>query len=114
MRISEWISDVCSSDLGGSWDSPAVPDPAIPEKFLYCQVHYSACVAGAGGQCASPVQASLPFPRRSLSLPRRLAGPLPNKISNEGSPRMKNSLIAAALLAEIGRATCRERVWPYG
>src|SRR3546814_11117526 len=83
MRISEWISDVCSSDLGGSWDSPAVPDPAIPEKFLYCQVHYSACVAGAGGQCASPVQASLPFPRRSLSLPRRLAGPLPNKISKE-------------------------------
>src|SRR3546814_5518565 len=57
-----------SSRPGGNWDSPAVPDPAIPEKFLYCQVHYSACVAGAGGQCASPAQASLPF-SPTVSLP---------------------------------------------
>src|SRR3546814_12965740 len=108
MRISEWISDVCSSDLGGSWDSPAVPDPAIPEKFLYCQVHYSACVAGAGGQCASPVQASLPFPRRSLSLPRRLAGPLPTRSQKKGPPNEE-----LPDCRQIGRASCRERVCQY-
>src|SRR3546814_5876319 len=74
-----------------SWDSPAVPDPPIPEKFLYCQVHYSACVAGAGGQCASPVQASLPFPRRSLSLPRRLAGPRSEEHTSELQSLMRIS-----------------------
>src|SRR3546814_12861191 len=105
MRISDWSSDVCSSDLsrpGGNWDSPAVPDPAIPEKFLYCQVHYSACVAGAGGQCASPAQASLPF-SPTVSLPPPTPGrPFTYKIRSEERRVGKECV-----------STCRSRGSPY-
>jgi len=71
-------------DLEGAANACAA-DSIRVQKFLYCQVQYSACVAGSRAECASPVQAS-PFPRRSLSLPWRLAGPLHNNKIPEGSP----------------------------
>src|SRR3546814_6468183 len=41
MRISDWSSDVCSSDLGcgEAGDRPAPKSPNNPERWYFCEAH---------------------------------------------------------------------------
>src|SRR3546814_6491904 len=83
MRISDWSSDVCSSDLSG--DAAEIPG-------LGGLVSGGATVRW--GLATLAVVLQLVFSRRFLELDRVL-------------PR------AAVLVREIGRASCRERVCQY-
>src|SRR3546814_6314413 len=85
MRISDWSSDVCSSDLAGRLRL-ATPSPA--------------CYPRRGGVRLFP-------PRRSAHVPEHAdedpLSPRPRNADDEARPAR----------AEIGRASCRERVCQY-
>src|SRR3546814_4258131 len=83
MRISDWSSDVCSSDLR----APAGPDAAWPQR---------AVPAGAAALAAC---AGVPAGR--LPAPGARAARLPVGVGD------------AVCGLEIGRASCRERVCQY-
>src|SRR3546814_20787231 len=88
MRISDWISDVCSSDLQTDV-AEASPESAPPPPAFAAATEPAPRVAPAAAD------APLPFRR-----PRR-------------NPAKRWTAIAASA-AEIGRAACRERVCQYG
>src|SRR3546814_2916350 len=101
MRISDWSSDVCSSDLtetvrtyiASLADAGLSPRTAARRlsalrqffRFLYTE-----------GLRADDPCAAIDSPRQGRSLPKILTEPAVD-----------------ALLAEIGRASCRERVCQY-
>src|SRR3546814_12740917 len=108
MRISDWSSDVCSSDL---------PEP-------------SACTGRAGAPpCGVP---GIGMPKRRAKSSNGPPGPNgddPNgdawadgagwggkMFTTAGAPRSTSSAypaVAAPGTPEIGRAACRGRVWQY-
>src|SRR3546814_14146571 len=123
MRISDWSSDVCSSDLA---------DPATGRRMaLFEPVHGSAPdIAGKG--VANPLATI-----QSFSMALRYAYDLgadadlidqaaENVLSKgirtpdlgAGGPKVGTRGMGDALLMDldkqIGRQSCRERVWPYG
>src|SRR3546814_9705059 len=76
MRISDWSSDVCSSDLAGRREQ-------VPDRFHEGRIE----LADAGGACSD---AAVGIQQDQLAAVVELGvGQLP----------------------EIGRASCRERVW---
>src|SRR3546814_7206056 len=84
MRISDWSSDVCSSDLGIVWASSTTPTGFVPNEdrgIIFTNVEL-------------PAGASLD---RTVEVTRELY----------------NKLEQIPGVTEIGRATCRERVWQY-
>src|SRR3546814_7992272 len=80
MRISDWSSDVCSSDL----DLIPFEKIHIEGNFLFNPAHLHGCarVPDHGQRCGS-------------------------QLGNSGT--FKSVICSPA--AEIGRASCRERVW---
>src|SRR3546814_7386808 len=46
VRISDWSSDVCSSDLRMGWDPAVVPDPQDPETFRRSKLDWSEATGG--------------------------------------------------------------------
>src|SRR3546814_7816325 len=97
MRISDWSSDVCSSDLlaFGLNTLRDVPLDVFPE-FVAPQVTVQVEAPGL-----TPEQVEQ---RVTTPLEAALAGA-------PGLDSMRSESIAG--LAEIGRAACRERVWQY-
>src|SRR3546814_15422217 len=106
MRISDWSSDVCSSDLGLSEEA------------------FRLFGRGAG----TPVAIEHPRPVDSLEMVRAKiqgraldAGEYAAVVRDIAALRYSKMEIAAFLVAcagfltteEIGRASCRERVWQY-
>src|SRR3546814_11829890 len=99
MRISDWSSDVCSSDLATSYDLPATL-PMLPARE-----------DGLAGQ-------NLP----RLDVPAKIDGSanfaadirLPNMVfaSIRQGP-VGDATLKSINEAEIGRASCRERVCQY-
>src|SRR3546814_11361095 len=122
MRISDWSSDVCSSDLflgdfvrtcRPLWLAGAINGlsqlalklfaPGVPDIYQGCELWDFSLVD--------------PDNRRPVDFARReslLSEPAPTDplalVDNwlSGAPKM------ALTIAEIGRASCRERVCPYG
>src|SRR3546814_20995822 len=95
MRISDWSSDVCSSDLAEGGDRELAGGPA----------------GGAGGrqQPGGPGCGVTHHPLRPRDLGR--AGRLHGGCAEEVLPPPPGPGSAAALrLFQIGRASCRERV----
>src|SRR3546814_15908225 len=101
MRISDWSSDVCSSDLLlASLSSIATQKAAsLPAK------------AGVGGETRprgpAPVAGGTAG-RNEVEPPERSEG-LPQAASGLAGSAARNRLIGS----EIGRASCREGVWQY-
>src|SRR3546814_21086751 len=104
MRISDWSSDVCSSDLSGA-DQPA----KLPIRlwhlgvFLQKVAHQPAALwwAAHQGQLHSHIQQ-----QREWSLRREAARYPP--VMRDG---WRALLAAWQQGAELGRASCRGRVW---
>src|SRR3546814_15108185 len=111
MRISDWSSDVCSSDLFGALDLFA-PQVLKPESTRW----RLALWAASRGQpmTSSPAAGAATLDVRA----REPAGPA-LKVSGFrelGDQAVRIDLIervAEAAHSEIGRASCRERVCQY-
>src|SRR3546814_16791415 len=87
MRISDWSSDVCSSDLG------------LPPQQIICRAFLAAPPSAAR---TAPMSAS---PNVDPAFTRRLYGRRQGHALRQGQ---------ATLVEEIGRASCRARVCQYG
>src|SRR3546814_12725409 len=106
MRISDWSSDVCSSDLGLAAGDLVVgivrrPDP-VPCRY---------CAAGEWDMCSNGG-----YTERGI---KQLDGYCAEyfRIEPEFTVRVDPALGQLGVLlepaSEIGRASCRERVWQY-
>src|SRR3546814_17496906 len=97
MRISDWSSDVCSSDLVDLGGKLLLPG------FIDCQVN------GGGGALfnADPSVATI---ATIAAAHRRFGttGLLPTLISDD------LSVVERGIAAETGRESCRDRVGQYG
>src|SRR3546814_19590070 len=100
MRISDWSSDVCSSDLEGDGEG-MMSNRAMDADFAVI-----------------PIRAAVPRPAREVwdliggffDLDKWLdveCAPVAGS-GETGSIRIINGAV------EIGKAACRERVWQYG
>src|SRR3546814_21195145 len=109
MRISDWSSDVCSSDLLTGWLFGLLTDFSAPGWLADLAPWRSTHVllAANSAMCLLP-----------LLLLRE-----PERREVEASPNAPFRIVAAELssrrafpgpLFEIGRASCRERVCQYG
>src|SRR3546814_16034028 len=124
MRISDWSSDVCSSDLGIVWASSTTPTGFVPNEdrgIIFTNVELP-----AGASLDRTVEVTRELCNKLEQIPGVTGGTLVNGyslISGAGrnyalgfiklapwSERKADSLSADALLArKIGRASGRER-----
>src|SRR3546814_20868729 len=116
MRISDWISDVCSSDL-----QPQDPDAALPQDDaadaivvtgLRASLASAQAIKRNSGQLVDSVTAidigKLPDKNVAEAL-QRISGIQITRNRGEGS-----SIEIRGLTQETGRASCRERVCKDG
>src|SRR3546814_9852080 len=106
MRISDWSSDVCSSDLGGRWT--AIADPKGEYATLAEHLGFTTVKLSPGG--TATINPLAPGPAAEHE-------PADKQILRRAE--MCTALIGTVLertltqLEEIGRASCRERVCQY-
>src|SRR3546814_11375453 len=96
MRISDWSSDVCSSDLWGE-HRPACR--GVPTSFISCQRHFSYERTERVENNGSQGDISTPEDPRCVSQ----GGPSPSKRGRR----------LPCTLQQIGRASWRERLCQY-
>src|SRR3546814_16976248 len=106
MRISDWSSDVCSSDLKALW-------------YLKTEGHMARFAVGHTVDIAARHYADIPSLRPlheqtvADALEEVLAGPM--ILPPQDEDRLRGELASPDPDdGEIGRATCRERVCKYG
>src|SRR3546814_13797156 len=97
MRISDWSSDVCSSDLSANFDqvfaaAPGYADAQFEAFGISGHALTIICILLFIGAMGKSAQLGL-----HTWLPDAMEGPTP----------------VPALIHEIGRASCRERVCQY-
>src|SRR3546814_18295825 len=98
MRISDWSSDVCSSDLGRLSGIVAYE----PEELV---------LTAAAATPLREIEAALRERRQMMAFEPMDYGPL---LGGEAGSETGGGTIGglpACNLAEIGHASCRERVW---
>src|SRR3546814_9735132 len=104
MRISDWSSDVCSSDLL----------KALP-LHLRAPRPIAEVISTAGGVRLEALDADLMLRARPGTF---CAGEMLDWEAPTGGYLLTacfaSGLLAGRAAAQIGRASCRERVWPYG
>src|SRR3546814_13571087 len=101
MRISDWSSDVCSSDLVSVWLTPLQHQP---NNRLRCRFVIRFIELGLAGHGADlPVEIGI-----------GLGGGPDAEHQVVGVDGGDLAAVDPGLDAEIGRASCRERVWQYG
>src|SRR3546814_16902829 len=103
MRISDWSSDVCSSDLKRCLAIAACIEEEVGQPALHLHPHDIALMASKN------------LPVRLLADEEMLRGSVRLETSDgwvEDGPDIRLSRLQG-LLDEIGRASCRERVCPY-
>src|SRR3546814_15616903 len=93
MRISDWSSDVCSSDL------PAFPGGG----FWGALAHRQKAVSGSSRRCSGNAAAGIFIDAAS--------GHVDDGLCHDGAFCAEHGL--ARPVPEIGRASCRERVCQY-
>src|SRR3546814_17476034 len=110
MRISDWSSDVCSSDLvhvnGVEVGRSNMPEGAIGHSG------YPLGSPRTSAALASPVTFTVP-PSLLQAGTNTIAVQV--ALGYRNTPDISFELTALGLLGsdEIGRASCRERGWPY-
>src|SRR3546814_12792557 len=97
MRISDWSSDVCSSDLTPAADSLEGPvaEPTAAEVVATLQAEADTILAEDRASC--------------LAIGEHGAALL-----HHGMRILTHGHSGALATGAIGRASCRERVWQYG
>src|SRR3546814_4094342 len=96
MRISDWSSDVCSSDLGFSFRTEAI-DMAVRADGKKFSLFSGQSPVSVGGYFAAP----------------RL-DPISDQLMGRAGAGLGLAIVATPLAAiKIGRASCRERVCQY-
>src|SRR3546814_21120518 len=101
MRISDWSSDVCSSDLIGK-------DTQIPEQERNDEIGEDReKVPGERAFELRPDMHRIEIRRNPIEVPR------PPKVQDRIKPGAHDSPKRHGFSEEIGRATCRERVHQY-
>src|SRR3546814_18195803 len=110
MRISDWSSDVCSSDLAKSRLDRLALEPAIEHRArrLGEQVEHVALLFEAETREAPPLPRAVDQRAQPLADVRRDAE---RELAEQLGDIFERVIIARQHL-EIGRATCRERVCP--
>src|SRR3546814_17009194 len=104
MRISDWSSDVCSSDLNGEILLEA-------ENRLRQSLGHKAVALRLSG-LYGPGRTQLLNRLRQAQAPVIQEPPQwTNRMHIEDAARACAHLL---MLDELGRASCRERVWSYG
>src|SRR3546814_16067741 len=117
MRISDWSSDVCSSDLGFRHDRTKDPDQCgrgidIEEPSPEFQQDFVQFLPGkivVGKSCNGGVRAlrhesgeqALLAAEFAVDVPLRAASPFDDRVD------------AGRSITQLGRASCRERVCQY-
>src|SRR3546814_11512265 len=110
MRISDWSSDVCSSDLRlaafAAGQGVAIvatndvlyhaPQRRVLQDVLTC-IRHGCSIDTAGYRLQANAERHVKSPAVMARLFARYPGAIARSIG----------------IAEIGRASCRERVWPY-
>src|SRR3546814_1064468 len=107
MRISDWSSDVCSSDLGIS-DRPSINPSSRPPDAVFCAsgAHVLERTLRSGSR--KPRHAARPAELLD-GLPRSRK-PMTDMTTTATESSYKADELIAADIDEIGRAQCRERV----
>src|SRR3546814_8768875 len=118
MRISDWSSDVCSSDLTPERESAEIPERSLDEHLKLGKVLYegncAAChqLSGQGLAGAFPPLANSDYlmAREDKGAGIILHG-LSGKIVVNGVEY--DGIMPQMMLSKIGRASCRDRVCQY-
>src|SRR3546814_5008741 len=117
MRISDWSSDVCSSDLAGQgWQPDEIGDAHIDRFAAY--LRDIAMVSDWESVCRNTIRSwNKLVDRGAPSTIQRLTAPTPKRtpywIASEMWPATLRSHVDELLTEQIGRASCRERVCQY-
>src|SRR3546814_13415025 len=133
MRISDWSSDVCSSDLGLDYND--AHEGRVPREFVTEGAALFLTERRSFGRLDVEISArkdwreiTIPFKLENYILPSLLANLPPatldlatrtyQNVHPRNWPRSKaepfSASLAGKLNLEIGRASCRERVCQYG
>src|SRR3546814_15911691 len=107
MRISDWSSDVCSSDLAACASSNGNSNESMVSPVARNAGRSTAFEAPSIGP--APVATNVTRSCHADVIDLHLKG---RTIVMKDRP-MRAVLIAAPLLVQIGRASCRERVCQY-
>src|SRR3546814_17216943 len=110
MRICDWSSDVCSSDLSRPYRAPMHGERLMNSRFVLPLV----LAVGIASLCACHPPKEDPYDISRMDLK-----PVPAQVTAE---RHTGAYAAGAALSfdailkplEIGRASCRERGWQNG
>src|SRR3546814_13321387 len=96
MRISDWSSDVCSSDLVPDIQ-PVEQMLVLPHRFLPPEVSDAHCMRQ--GDIVKRIGAGSRYRSRHIG----------NAIVHNAVDQISGLIVRC----EIGRASCRERLWQY-
>src|SRR3546814_13171376 len=109
MRISDWSSDVCSSDLGSQTAYVAVIGSDVLGMYKF-----GANYPGLGSHVASATYIVRPA-AQGKGIGRALVQHSLSRAKNDGFMAMQFNYVVSsnAPAVEIGRASCRERVCQY-
>src|SRR3546814_13460676 len=111
MRISDWSSDVCSSDLR-VWDQDSAPLPAQHERYFDQSPDLHRLPAADRRRPAPfPYRAQRRFVEALKAAALRDGNRGDRTVEIEGQREHNNALLMVA--PEIGRASGRERVCQY-
>src|SRR3546814_17290083 len=121
MRISDWSSDVCSSDLPG-WGETLYLKDVFPDTPLlgFFEFYYHSVGADVGFDPESPVTLDTHCRIRTkniiqfMGLEAADAGMAPTQWQFQQYPQEYRHKISVIHDGKIGRASCRERVSQYG
>src|SRR3546814_19027717 len=112
MRISDWSSDVCSSDLLNAQAQLANDRSELPQfgQQLADARNMLAILVGVAPAELGPTE----FDLTSFALPAQVPVTLPSALVHKRPDILQAEAdLQAATAAKIGRASCRERVCQY-
>src|SRR3546814_11731967 len=116
MRISDWSSDVCSSDLGNDAsldDDPFAPDP---EELRLHLDRYALLSAALGLQrmVGNSIKGLIVIPvHYEILVPAKTRNVYLQRLHEIPAGLYKYMAFSIIGTPEIGRASCRERVCQY-
>src|SRR3546814_14053482 len=113
MRISDWSSDVCSSDLASCQAPPFAQPPPSARKCRFRLPHRSPTWSVEKRPASDSTTFALRWPELRLTTLRgqisckSFCFAVPDRPDSPGTETI-------AEIVQIGRASCRERVCQYG
>src|SRR3546814_20315504 len=109
VRISDWSSDVCSSDLASSTASRYGPNKCTPTCLALTSARPAACCGPPSNTLSKPTSSK---PDSTLGASQDFGVSQRRSCSLVAVPRL--SILTTNTNSKIGRAAGRERVCPYG